>query len=159
MFMHYGDILGDSTAEGHKGSDGWVEITSFKFGVNREVSAPTGGSADRESSAPTVREVIITKPADSSSIGWMDAILEGEGVDAVIDFCKTDKKQLEVYQYYVLNNAMVTDYDVSTQGDRPTETITISFTKFLYGFNRMDATNAEDNNAVIGYDVGQAKVV
>ena len=51
IYIKYGDIKGDVTAEGHKGTDGWVEIGSFQFGIGRGISSPTGGSTDRESAA------------------------------------------------------------------------------------------------------------
>ena len=34
------------------------------FGVGRGISSPTGGSADRESRAPVVSEVVVSKPTD-----------------------------------------------------------------------------------------------
>src|SRR3954466_9060737 len=105
--MKYGDIKGDVTAEGHMGSDGWVEVNSFQWGVGRGISSPTGGSADRESSAPSVSEITVTKDQDTASPKFLDAALQGEGVDCVIDFCKTDKGQLEVFQTYTLTNTMI----------------------------------------------------
>ena len=47
IYIKYGDIKGDVTAEGHKD---WIEVNSFQWGVGRGISSPTGGGADRESS-------------------------------------------------------------------------------------------------------------
>ena len=107
IYIKYGDIKGDVTAEGHKGSDGWVEVNSFQFGIGRGIASPTGGSSDRESSAPSVSEIVVTKPMDKSSFSWMEKSLWGEGEDVQIDFCKTDKDKLEVYTTYKLKDAMV----------------------------------------------------
>jgi len=96
IYIKYGDIKGDVTAEGHKGADGWVEVGSFQFGVGRGIASPTGGGDDRESSAPSVSEIVVTKDMDVSSFSWLEASLWGEGVAVQIDFCKTDKSMLEV---------------------------------------------------------------
>jgi type VI secretion system secreted protein Hcp len=159
IYIKYGDIKGDVTAEGHKGSDGWVEVNSFQYGIGRAISSPTGGSADREASAPSVSEIVVTKPTDISSTSWMEQALYGEGQDVTIDFCKTDKGQLEVYQSYALTNAMVSGFSISSGGDRPNETISISFTKIIYSYNEMDATGAKASSPKTGWDIGLAKPV
>lgn len=40
---------------------------SVQWGVGRGISAPTGGSADRESSAPSVSEIAVKKPGAPAS--------------------------------------------------------------------------------------------
>lgn len=159
IYIKYGDILGDVTAEGHKGADGWVEVNSFQFGVGRGIASPTGGSTDRESSAPSVSEIVVTKPMDKSSFRWFEESLHGEGVGVQIDFCKTDKDKLEIYTTYKLENAMVSGYSVSSGGDRPTESISINFTKILYEFFEMGAKNAKGDTPKAGWDIALAKAV
>jgi len=155
--MKYGDIKGDVTAEGHMGSDGWVEVNSFQFGVGRGISSPTGGSADRESSSPSVSEIVTTKPMDKSSVAWLEAALWGEGVDVTIDFCKTDKGKLEVYAQYKLTNAMVSGYSVSSGGDRPQESLSLNFTKIEYSITEQTAKNEAGESPRTGYALAAAK--
>ena len=157
IYMKYGDIKGDVTAEGHKGADGWVEVNSFQFGIGRGISSATGGSDDRESSAPSLSEVVVTKPSDVSSYRFMEEALWGEGVEVTIDFCKTDKDKLEVYTTYKLSDCMVSGYSVSSGGDRPTESISLNFTKILYEFNQMSSKNAKGDTPKTGWDIGLAK--
>src|SRR5437868_15318823 len=104
IYMKYGSIVSDATADGHVG---WIECNSFQWGVGRGISSPTGGSSDRESSAPSVSEIVVTKPTDIASVKLLDESLEGEGQDVTIDFCKTDKGKLNVYLSYTLNNTMI----------------------------------------------------
>lgn len=159
IYIKYGDIKGDVTAEGHKGADGWVEVNSFQFGVGRGISSPTGGSEDRESSAPSLSEIVVTKPMDVSSYSWLEESLWGEGQSVTIDFVKTDKDKLEVYCSYKLENAMVSGYSVSSGGDRPTESISINFTKILYEFFPMGAKNSAGSPMKTGWDIAAAKKV
>lgn len=159
IYIKYGDIKGDVTAEGHKGTDGWVEVNSFQFGIGRGISSPTGGGSDRESSAPSVSEIVVTKPMDKSSYRWMEESLWGEGVDVQIDFCKTDKDKLEVYTTYKLSDCMVSGYSVSSGGDRPSESISLNFTKILYEFHEMKAKNDKGDSPKAGWDIAAAKKV
>ena len=159
IYMKYGDIKGDVTAEGHKGSDGWVEVNSFQYGIGRGISSPTGGSADREATAPSVSEIVVTKPTDISSTSWMEQALWGEGVAVTVDFCKTDKDKLEVYQSYSLENAMVSGFSVSSGGDRPQESISINFTKIIYSYNSQGAAGATAASPKTGWDISTAKAV
>ena len=159
IYIKYGDIKGDVTAEGHKGSDGWVEINSFSFGVGRGISSPVGGSEDREATAPSVSEITMSKPMDVSSVSWLEAALWGEGVDVQIDFCKTDKDKLEVYSTYILNQCMVSGYSLSSGGDRPTESLSLNFAKFTYTFIKMNSDGTPGDSPRTGYDIGMAKKV
>jgi type VI secretion system secreted protein Hcp len=159
IYVKYGDIKGDVTADGHKGSDGWVEVNSFQWGLGRGISSPTGGSADREASAPSVSEITVSKPMDISSYRWMEEGLIGEGVAVQIDFCKTDKGKLEVYATYSLENGMVSGYSVSSGGDRPSETISINFTKVIYSFTGMNDKNEATTSPKTGYDIAMGTKV
>jgi type VI secretion system secreted protein Hcp len=65
IYMQYGGIQGENVSglPGH----GWIEVSSFQFGVGRGISSPTGGSSDREGSTPSVGEIVVTKDTDGSS--------------------------------------------------------------------------------------------
>src|SRR5947199_9403573 len=115
IYVQYAAVKGDVTEATHKG---WIEVNSFQWGVGRGISSPTGGSSDRESSAPSVSEIVVTKPTDISTVKLLDESLEGEGVDVTIDFCKTDKGKLNVYLAYTLNNTMISGYSSSSGSDR-----------------------------------------
>jgi len=159
IYVKYGDIKGDVTADGHKGSDGWFEVGSFAWGVGRGISSPTGGAANRESSAPSVSEITLSKQMDVASYRLLDEVLQGEGLPCTIDFCKTDKGVLESYCKYILEDCMVSGYSVSSGGDRPTETISLNFTKVEYGFVGLNDKNEGVTTPKLIYDVGLAKVV
>src|SRR4051794_40227517 len=101
IYLQYdsGKVKGDVTADGHKD---WIEVDSFGWGVGRAISTQPGKVADRESSAPSVSEVSVTKAQDCSTIGLLQDALTGEGVWAQVDFCKTDSGKLEVYMTYLM---------------------------------------------------------
>lgn len=155
IYMKYGSVEGDVTATGH---EKWIEVNSFQFGVGRGISSPTGGSADREASAPSVSEIVVTKPTDTASTKLFDESLEGEGQDVQIDFCKTDKGQLEVYMTYTLNNTLISGMSMSSGGDRPTESVSLNFTKIEFKNTGMGAANDTGSPDAVTYDLALGKV-
>ena len=156
IYMKYDTLKGDVTASGH---ETWIEVSSFQWGVGRGISSPTGASADRESSAPSVSEIVVTKASDVSSAPLLNEALQGEGKTVQIDFCKTDKGNLEVYQTYTLTNTMISGFSTSSGGDRPSESLSLNFTKIEYKLIGMKAANDAGSPCPVTYDLAQAKVV
>jgi type VI secretion system secreted protein Hcp len=156
IYVQYAALKGDVTESTHKA---WIEVNSFQWGVGRGISSPTGGSSDREASAPSVSEIVVTKPNDIATINLLNEALQGEGVDVTIDFTKTDKGQLSVYLCYIMNNTMISGYSVSSGGDRPQESLSFNFTKIACTATTLTADNAEGAPGTVTYDVGLAKVV
>jgi type VI secretion system secreted protein Hcp len=156
MNYNSGAIPGDVTADGWVG---WIELNSFQFGVGRGIASPTGGSADRESSAPSVAEITITKDQDSSTGPLVTEALQGEGVTVIIDFVKTSQGQLVKYMEYTLTNPMISGWSTSSGGDRPSESLSLNFTKIQVDPTTIDATGTASNAKPVTYDVGLAKIV
>jgi type VI secretion system secreted protein Hcp len=156
IYLQYASVKGDVTAEGHVG---WIEVNSFQWGVGRGISSPTGGSSDREASAPSVSEIVVTKPTDMSTVDLLGHALEGEGEDVTLDFCKTDKGALNVYLSFTLNNTMVSGFSINTGGDRPQESISFSFTKIQLRDVSLGSKNEDGAPGTIGYDVGAGKTM
>jgi len=158
IYLEYdgGAVKGDVTEEKHAG---WIELNSFQWGVGRGISSPTGGAADRESSAPSVSEIVVTKATDMATIKLVNEALQGEGKDVKIDFCKTDKGNLEAYLQYTLTNTMISGYSLSSGGDRPQESLSLNFTKVECKNIGMKAANDTGDPETITYDLALAKVV
>ena len=68
IYVKYGAVVGNVTEAGHIG---WVEMNSFQWGVGRGIGSPVGKSANRESSAPSISEVSVSKQMDKSSFAWL----------------------------------------------------------------------------------------
>ena len=146
-------IKGDVTEGNHSN---WIEVSSLQWGVGRGISSPTGASADRESSAPSVSEVVVTKDQDIATIGLVTAALQGDGVKVEIHFCRTNKDQMDVYLKIELENVMISGYSVSSGGDRPTESISFNFTKITVLGTQMGKDGKAAENANISYDLSTA---
>src|SRR5262245_9634151 len=113
IYMKYDKIEGDVTAEGFKKQ---VDVQSFQWGVGRGISTPTGAAENREASAPSVSEIVITKVLDNGSPGLLEEALHGEGKKVNLVFVKTDKGKLEPYLEIELTETMISGFSVSSGG-------------------------------------------
>ena len=159
-YLKYGtDIKGESLAEGHKGSDGWIEVNSVQWGCGRAISTPVGASAKREASAPSISEITITKLMDSTSPKLCKEALVGKAVTAVIELTETGTDNLETFLTLNLTNAMISGYSFSSSGDRPGESLTLNFTKIEYTYQGYDNTGKIDSakKANVIYDLTAGK--
>jgi type VI secretion system secreted protein Hcp len=150
---------GESLADGHKGSDGWIELGSVQFGAGRSISTPTGASSKREASAPTISELVATKLMDSVSPLLFQALVKGQNGKAVVELTETHDQKLETYLTVTMENTMVSSYSVSSGGDRPSESFSLNFTKIEYKYQGYDDAHKPDSSkkAAVTFDLAQAK--
>jgi len=157
-YMNYDGIKGDVTEQGHQQ---WIELSSCQFGVGRAIGGTASGATKgREASLCSVSEIVVTKPADSSSQDLMREAMIGAvpGKKVTIEFVTTGQgDQAETYTKFELENCMISGYSVSGAGDRPSESLTLNFTKITYQMSQ-GATGGELESPKTGYfDLVQAK--
>jgi type VI secretion system secreted protein Hcp len=156
IYLQYdsGKVKGDVTEAGHKD---WIEVGSFSWGVARAIRTQPGKVADRESSAPSVSEISLTKVQDCSTAGLLQDALTGEGVWAQVDFCKTDSGKLEVYMSYLMENCMISGYSVKSGGDRAQESLSLNFTAVECKVIPMGSSGSSQDSSSVTYDLATAR--
>ncbi len=138
IYMDFEGIKGDATDKDHKK---WIVVDSCQWGVGRGISTPTGSAAKRESSNPSVAEVVITKPLDVASGKLFGEALVGvTGKKVKFHFAATDGK---LYLEIALENVLVSSYSLSSGGDRPSESWSLNFTKIEYTPYETDEKGAQ----------------
>ncbi|NLS07986.1 type VI secretion system tube protein Hcp [Rhizobium sp. P32RR-XVIII] len=155
IYMKYDGIDGDVTETGHTK---WIELNSFQWGVGRGIHTAVGSAAERESTAPSVSEVVVTKENDISTGKLMQEALGGHGKTVKVEFTRTDKSKQDVFLSLELTNAMISGYSHASGADRPMETISLNFTKVLFKTKQMkdDATEGQPFN--VTYDLETAQL-
>jgi type VI secretion system secreted protein Hcp len=154
IFMKYGDKKGEVTAEGYKE---WVELNSFQWGVGRGISAGVGGGSKREASAPSISEITVSKTLDAFSPLALKEAIGGEGVQVKIEITRTDGKGKHVaFQKYVLDGTMISGYSLSSGGDRPSESLSLNFTKIDNEYLKVDDKFAATTTGHYIYDLTKA---
>lgn len=155
IYMKYDTIDGDVTEQAHKK---WIGCDSFQWGVGRGIGAPTGAAMNRESSAPSVSEIVITKPQDAATGKLLQEAYKGTGKTVTIDFCATDAGQLRVYMQFTLTNTMISGFSTSSGGDRPSESVSLNFTKIMMSQTQLNEDNTTGDNFAVTYDVATTVV-
>jgi type VI secretion system secreted protein Hcp len=147
---------GESLAKEHEGSKGWIEIGSIQLGCGRSISTPVGSSSKREADAPTVSELMISKYLDSSSPLFFQESLIGQACTAKIDLVETGADYLNTYLEITLTNAMISGYSVSSGGGRPSENISLNFTKIEYKYTPFNDQHKPGSAVPVTYDLTAA---
>lgn len=158
IYMKLEKVNGDVTAQGYKQ---WIDISSLQFGVGRAIASAVGGGAKREAGVPSISEITLTKPLDSSSIELFSWATGGSKSQLVkIHLVQTgDKTGPESYLEYELTNTLLSGYSLSSGGDRPSESLSLNFTKIMEKYIPHDPNNAAAKPIVKGFDLTTAKIV
>jgi type VI secretion system secreted protein Hcp len=154
IYIDFEGIKGDATHSKHKK---WLDIESLQWGVGRAIMTPSGSAQNREASEPSVSEVTVTKRMDSSSaLLFQEACAGNAGKKVTIDLVTTGDPG-DIYMTYTLHNALVSGYSISTGGDRPTESVSLNFTKIEMKYTQFDEKNKVVNNFPASYDLATTK--
>ena len=128
------EIKGDATVDAH---ENWITVDSFQLGVGRSIQA-SGGGKSRDTSNPSFSEATFTKSTDMASPDlWFQAICGKSLVKAHVHFYQTSGAETpgRVYLTYELEEPIVSSYSLSSGGERPTESVSLNFTKILKQFD------------------------
>lgn len=109
-----------------------VELVSVQFGTGRGISSPTGAAYKRETSSPDISEIVITRMMDKYSALFYQESVSGTGRSMTIYLTQGSGKTATTYLTIKLENTLVSGYTVSHGGDKPSEAITLNFTKIEY---------------------------
>ena len=115
-----------------------AELSSFQWGVGRAIS-PTGAAA------PSLSEITVTKQFDDYSGPLLAASLRGLPTKAVIYFYDAAGAQ---FLQFSLEGVQISGYSTSSGGDKPSESISLHFTKIT-----MRAVRAGKTDSVVSYDI------
>ena len=156
IYLHVEGLEGDVTAAGH---EGWIECQSLDTGVGRGIETPTGSSQERESTAPSLSDVSVTKVMDKCTPKLFTEACVGKGKMVKIDLVQTGD-QLETYMSYILTDAQISSYGVSAGTDgKPVETCAFNFTKIEMKYIPFDNKGNPLGPVPAGYDVSLGKKI
>ncbi len=154
IYMKIEGIDGDVTHQEHKN---WLDISSLQWGVGRGISTPVGSAKNREASEPSISEVVVTKLMDASSVKLFTEACTGQkGKKVQIHLVSTGNPG-KTYMEYTLENALVSGYSVSTNGDRPSESISFNFTKIETKYTPLGEGNDTGSPVTASYDLATTK--
>lgn len=156
IYVEYDGIKGNVTAEGYKDH---IAVLSVQLGVGRAISMEAGNLSNRESTRPSVSEVVLTKVADNSVTAlFKESVTGNAGKTVKIKFVRTGSDKVQEYLDIELTDVLISGYSLSadSEGD-PSEIITLSHSKIMINYSDFDKTNKSGNPQRVGYDLETAK--
>jgi type VI secretion system secreted protein Hcp len=145
---------GDATEKKHVK---WIKASSLEFAAGRTVTTRTGRAADREAGTGHVGELTLTKEMDSASMHLFKAACVGNGERMEIHLTRAgslDDKSEVVYLKYILENTLLTSYSFNSSGGKPSETLTLNFTKITMTYVPQDPAAAEASPVTVMFNQG-----
>jgi type VI secretion system secreted protein Hcp len=128
LFLMIDGINGEST---YKTSSGWIEISSFQFGIANpsSIGSSTGGAGAGKVS---FSDLTVTKQTDKSSPSlFLDAASGTHLKNALLDVVNNGGNQT-LFLEYKLTDVLISGYSISSGGDRPTESLSLKFGKLQF---------------------------
>ena len=154
IYFKIGDIKGNATHDKHKE---WLDVQSLQWSTSRQITTRAGAAQNREASEPSLSEVSLFKEMDGASPKLLTEALTGAaGKKVEIHLVSTGSPGV-TYAEYELTNGLLSSYSMSTGGDRPTETLTISFTKIQFKYTPYDDKHKAGDPITVSYDVSTTK--
>lgn len=154
IYMKFGSIEGDVTTKGY---EKWIELNSFQYGVGRSVSSGAGGKS-RESSAPNISEIVVTKQFDKASAKlYQDSVAGTFDTKVEIKMNTTTKNATETFLAFELTDCGVSSYSLSSGGENPMESLSLNFLKVMVTPTPLDKSGQIKKGDVVSYDLLEMK--
>lgn len=135
MYIKLPDIDGESVDENH---DKWIDVLSIDWGAHK----PTAGkNTERRRSDVILEDLTMTKEYDASSPKIMLACANGTHFPSVELEAPERPGAQATYMKYKLKNVMITSYSIDATGERPMETLTMTYEK-------VEATEIDESSRV-----------
>ena len=154
IYMDFDGIKGEATQEDHKW---WIDVLSLTWGTGRSIDTASRDTQNREATEPDLSDVTIIKQFDSASPElFTEACAGNQGKTVKIDITSTGSPSV-VFCTYTLSNSVIDGFTVNSSGDRPTESVSISYTKLEFKFTPYDDKLGAGTPTTISYDLATTK--
>jgi type VI secretion system secreted protein Hcp len=131
LLLKLDGIPGDSLAAGHTNE---IDLSSVQFGASQTGIRDAGGKASaRRSSLSTF---VVTKRTDKASPKLFLACATGQHIQTAVLTFRDLETGVPPYEYLTitLTDVFISSYSVSSGGDFPSESISISYSKIEYKY-------------------------
>jgi type VI secretion system secreted protein Hcp len=136
---------------------GWIEVSSYSFGVGKATTVPnSGGAAAGKRTTESMSVTIAPNPTAAQTL-FNDAT-RGKTLSVVrLYMMKSSPKGMIPYYVVTLKNVIVSsDQWTGGNSDRPTENITLNYEQIEIQYNNADKT-AADTKSSISWNIVQNK--
>ncbi len=96
---------------------------------------------------------------DIASVDLFREALVGRAIPGDIELTQTGADKSFTYYKVELENVLVSSYSLSSGGDRPSESISLNFSKIIVSYIPIDDTGKPGAPITTGYDLATGKKV
>jgi type VI secretion system secreted protein Hcp len=119
-----------------KDHEKWVPVESFKWSVGRTVDNSVKGNASENVSSPGISAVTFTRSTDKASPNLYYESSGGKLIkETTIEVVQIVGNKPQTHVKITLGGVHVSSYEVSSNGDNPTESFTLNFTTLKFQYN------------------------
>lgn len=137
MFLKVGDLMGESLEKTHAG---WIEVASMEFKIENPVTLGSGSGSITASKAKG-SALTITKLLDRSSPLLFLGCATGTAYPTVtLELTRLNASSIPVTYYRItLSNVIVSNLGTSSLGERPAESVALSYEKIVTDYFMQDS--------------------
>lgn len=153
ILMEFPGVDGESKLKDH---GGWIPLTSFSWGGRRAVRTHTGGGYGMSATYSTaqLRDIVITRQTDSASPLLWNAMIKGSPGTVKFHWLRPGSGgDPTTYLEAEFENAIIVTIATDSGGERPTESITISYEAIEFRVVNVGNALAGPQD-VVGYRLG-----
>ena len=130
------EIKGSSTVDGFTD---WINVDSMQLGVGRSVALQAGGSSKREVSSPSLSEITFSRTSDKAAPELFFQACGGVSLGTcTVNILQVIENKPKVFVTLLLEESMISTYNMSSGGDTPTESFSVNFTKISFQYDTFD---------------------
>lgn len=157
LFIKFAGITGSVTAQGH---EGWSMLHSMHINVERPVYTQPGKTTDRIKGHPIFSGLTVIKPTDSSTNQLLQYICSSKLISQVEIHICANSSGLEPYEKFLLENVFIAGFDkVVVQHGQSSELLKLDFSSIKHTYLSHDASNKQQSQAAVGYDLTKASSI
>lgn len=149
-------VDGESAAEGHKGE---IDIQSFSWGVSNQGSFSGGGGGG--SGKVSFQDISFMKTLDKASPQLFTGVASGKhyptATFTIVADLDGDGRLDRSYYTIKLSDVVITSFEQAgtTGGDRPTESISLSFSKIVIEYTPQTADGKAGPKVTASWDLSK----
>lgn len=151
-FLEIEGVKGETTAHPH---EGWIEIISYDWGVQRS-EPETTGRRDRQGDV-SINDFVLTKRVDTSSPYLMEAVASGTVFrEATVELTRFGGDEPIAYLRYNFNNVRVTSYTINHTEETeevPIERVALRFDEMEVTYTPLEQDGTPSNPITFFWDI------
>ena len=148
-YLKIDGIPGEALDSKHKD---WIEITSYSFGVNQEVSEPASTAGGATAGRATFCDVYIKKNVDKASAKLFEQCARGVHIPKIVLHVNRAGGDQQKYIEITLEQVLISSFkhDADTDSDLPSESFTLNYARIKKAYTQQKRSDGQGGGQIAG---------